>query len=311
MTTKLKRWLVTALLIVTFSLPFSSEGYPEVTNISVTQDPATGNIIERFEEDGKLYETVFEPTTKFEADLFVMVRFDRGRKVFEYAYEVHNKPQSQQMIFFFGTVSSVLVREVKMPEGWGDLAHSRSPRIPPGPGARWMAGLKRILPGESLGGFSFSSEHLPAIAEAELSGKNEKGSRLLRSNVPFEPPREVADLTTKLLEQRENVFVLKKTVGPLPVDDQSPLGLVDRLLSLKEQSLQLGWIDNQGVATSLNKKLAHAKRRLGEGMVIPAINVLHAFIHELQAQKGKHVNDNTFYLLKPNAEFLIFKLEKG
>lgn len=210
----------TSFLVVFFSmLFFSSQAYSEVTNISVTQDPVTGNIIERFEEDGQLYETVFEPTTKFEADLFAKVEFKKEKKEFKYEYRLFNRPESQQMIFVLGIVSPVMVREVRMPEGWGDLAHSRSPRVPHGPGAHWMAGLKRILPGESQGGFSFASEHLPGITESELKGKNRTGDNVLRSNVPFETPEEVARLANQFLAKRENRYIVKKTVGPVPVED--------------------------------------------------------------------------------------------
>ncbi len=70
-----------------------------------------------------------------------------------------------------------------------------------------------------------------------------------------------------------------------------------------------GWITNNGIINSLNVKLRAAKESLQKDKKETAANQLKAFINELNAQKGKHINENAWALLKANAEFIIAKLE--
>ena len=102
------------------------------------------------------------------------------------------------------------------------------------------------------------------------------------------------------------------TIGPM----QSPAGLtpaalVDRLASLKHQALTLGWISGpgaDGVVQSLDAKLTAAKAALARGDVKAAEGQLTAFINELEAQRGKHLNDDAYFMLKANAQFILAKL---
>ena len=98
------------------------------------------------------------------------------------------------------------------------------------------------------------------------------------------------------------------TVGPVAVSDTSLGGLIDRLISLKDSMPGYGWITNQGIINSLNVKLNSAKQSILKGNNKAAQNQLNAFINELDAQKGKQVNENAWVLLKANAEYLISKL---
>jgi hypothetical protein len=54
-------------------------------------------------------------------------------------------------------------------------------------------------------------------------------------------------------------------------------------------SVQLGLLDNQGIANSLAQKILNAQSAATEGDRKTAINVLGAFKNELTAQTGKHV----------------------
>ncbi|MDZ7262124.1 MAG: hypothetical protein ONB05_08475, partial [candidate division KSB1 bacterium] len=71
-----------------------------------------------------------------------------------------------------------------------------------------------------------------------------------------------------------------------------------------------GWIDNQGIANSLDAKLDNAKKQLEKGKTKTAINVLQAFVNEVEAQKDKHLTSEAYALLKYNAEYLIKKLSE-
>jgi hypothetical protein len=101
------------------------------------------------------------------------------------------------------------------------------------------------------------------------------------------------------------------TIGPK--DPPSPfvsLGFLDTIISYKHQAFSLGWIDNQGIVNSLDAKLDNAKKHLEKGKTTPAINVLQAFVNEVEAQKDKHVTSEAYALLKYNAEYLIAKLSE-
>ena len=78
--------------------------------------------------------------------------------------------------------------------------------------------------------------------------------------------------------------------------DTSNAGLGARLGNLVGQVCALGWIDNQGICTSLRAKATPAPGPLG------------AFIQELDAQRGKHVNESAYLLLSDNATYLLHRL---
>ena len=52
---------------------------------------------------------------------------------------------------------------------------------------------------------------------------------------------------------------------------------------------QLGYIDNDGILNSLNKKLENAEKQYNENQKGAANNILEALKNELEAQKGKHL----------------------
>ena len=77
------------------------------------------------------------------------------------------------------------------------------------------------------------------------------------------------------------------------------------LITCKEQCFAKGYIDNKGVAQSLDQKLNAAKAAIDRNQRETAINILQAFINELKAQSGKHVSPRCAYLLTVYAERLI------
>ena len=91
---------------------------------------------------------------------------------------------------------------------------------------------------------------------------------------------------------------------------QSDISLIEMLIDDVDESYQNGWIDNQGIANSLNQKLENAKKQLEKGKAKQAINMLNAFLNEVEAQKDKHLTSEAYALLKYNAEYLIKRLEE-
>jgi len=64
----------------------------------------------------------------------------------------------------------------------------------------------------------------------------------------------------------------------------------DSLITEVNEFLGLGCIDNAGIANSLASKMAAVKNAIANGQIQTAINILSAFITEVQAQAGKHIS---------------------
>ena len=78
------------------------------------------------------------------------------------------------------------------------------------------------------------------------------------------------------------------TVGVVPFPaNRSREALLARLDGLLTQSCTLGWVDNAGVCHSLEVKVRSGATE--------------ALLHELEAQRGKHVNDAAYFLLSGSA----------
>jgi hypothetical protein len=77
------------------------------------------------------------------------------------------------------------------------------------------------------------------------------------------------------------------TVGVVPFPrDRSRAALLVRLSGFLTDVCARGWVDNQGICSSLRVKIQHDETR--------------ALLNELEAQRGKHVNDLAYFLLAGN-----------
>jgi len=90
---------------------------------------------------------------------------------------------------------------------------------------------------------------------------------------------------------------------------QTNTSLIDMLTEDVEEAYQKGWIDNKGIYNSLRKKLQNAKKHLEKGKTKQAVNMLNAFLNEVEAQNGKNLTSEVYTLLKYNAELLIERLK--
>ncbi|MEW6277846.1 MAG: hypothetical protein AB1758_04415 [Candidatus Eremiobacterota bacterium] len=78
--------------------------------------------------------------------------------------------------------------------------------------------------------------------------------------------------------------------------------------ALKHEAFQLGWTNSHGIVNNLDVKLQHARNHLAQGRTKQAQNVLQAFRHELDAQRGQHVSEDAYQLLSGNADFLVSQI---
>ncbi len=180
--------------------------------------------------------------------------------------------------------------------------------------AGWFPGLSpavKIAPGHSMGGFVIASRGVPGIRIFAVSSfvdpavlfpvtGDESDEEMIRINAQAEAAARASGFNGM-------------TIGPVsPPSLTDPVQLLDFLISLKHQAASRDWFFGPGAAgivKSLDAKLDAAKESAGRGDNRAAANQLEAFINGLDAQKGKHLNDNAYFLLKPNAQFIIGKLK--
>jgi hypothetical protein len=80
--------------------------------------------------------------------------------------------------------------------------------------------------------------------------------------------------------------VLPAAAETMPCDQTTIQSLADCV----QLAAQMGHIDNQGVASSLLAEISTTQASLVRGDKATAINTLHAFIHDVQAQAGQHID---------------------
>lgn len=71
---------------------------------------------------------------------------------------------------------------------------------------------------------------------------------------------------------------------------------------------RMGWIDSEGVMKSLFKKAEAVEASIAREQNKTAKNQLNAFMNELNAQHGKHLNDNAMSMLSRDVQFLLYYL---
>ena len=87
--------------------------------------------------------------------------------------------------------------------------------------------------------------------------------------------------------------------------------IIERIVTIQdviteiEISHQLNLIDNNGIKNSLIKKLNNAQRQLESNRKNTTTNILNAFVNEVEAQKGKHIDLDTAELLIEDARYII------
>jgi len=201
-----------------------------------------------------------------------------------YNYTVVSTNKSIQDVWTFTILTDEVYSNVRQPNGWRNHK-SVQPEMPKM--VDWAASWGdlpegkvipnhsnidpspfNIKPGNSLSRFSFESSSLPGVVTFYSEGF-------------VQPPEVVGEPTEDALppyEFGDDAF-RGTTIGPVAV-----------------------------IINGLNVKLNAAKASILKGNNKVAVNQLNAFINELDAQKGKQVNENAWALLKANAEFIIAKL---
>jgi hypothetical protein len=86
---------------------------------------------------------------------------------------------------------------------------------------------------------------------------------------------------------------------------------IEDLIAYINEAYKTGSVNNKGIANSLISKLETARAQLDKGKSKQAINALEAFLNELEAQRGKHVNIDAYEYLRENVMSIIEQISGG
>lgn len=237
------------------------------------------------------------PGTKIQITINQTIAFDATSSTFRYEYSVISGSGSIQPISIFDVqLPDVISTTITSPSGWSQ--NRGGPRHLIDWGANELANM--ITPGKSLNGFIITSIAAPDTIMAFGHGY-----------APLPPAVDFVDENTPPPPDFDRDNVALMTVGPSTYTFSDPATGISRLISLKYQAFSNGWIfgpGSDGIIQSLDAKLDAATASIAAGDNKTAIKQLNAFVNELEAQRGKHVSDNAFFLLTANTQFLMTKL---
>lgn len=236
----------------------------------------------------------FTPSTLFTVAVIPTVSYNTNTGRFTFRYSVSNSYASQQSIGDFGIAYKVKdFQDVSTPPDWSFYPNFSRRAV-----ALWGAdeNANAIHPGQSRSNIVLSSAQLPAIQ-----------TYYARSTYIYSPAtdEEEDEVIKGILTYFFNNCQTNKTIGPSMSKSTEPHVIVSYIEDQKHQCLELGWITSSGAIISLDKKLAAAKSSIVRGQYKTAENQVQAFNHELEALKGKHVNQAAYSLLSSTSSYLL------
>lgn len=268
--------------------------YPD----KVKYDRATGNYWYYYKDwEGKERYWIFEPGTKIRGEINVKIKFAPAIESYKYSYEVISNKSSLQDIDGFtlackAPVTNIAFRKPDDPSNWWALPallDQEEPLI------QWCGfeGAK-IKPGSTQTGFSFESKGLPGIVDSYLQGYTE---------TPFLPE---ADETEDLPPSFFHNSIAGKTVGPVAVPEPfKSKKFLNNIISLKDESFKLGWIDTRMLSLRLGNRLKAIGKANDEKNTLMAKDLTQSFIEEVESLKDEHLTPEAYYILKFNAQYLL------
>lgn len=291
--------LLMIICIGFITLSYAQENQEEEIS-SVEYDSATGNYILKYGPASNPITVIYEMPNKVNPTVNASVEY-AGDGIYQYRYKLYNGKDSVQKLYAFeiGYWQSVISAEA--PDiGWYSRNYAFKPVW------RWADTeyqREGIPSGQSLEGFSLKAHGLPGIVKGYFQGY------VKMTEFKYEPPEAIDDALHEIAFNADKSFVSRKTLGPTaPPADFKPVSFIDYIISMKHEAFKLGWITDKGIENSLDAKLDDAKKKIEQGNIDTAKNILEAFLNEVEAQKDKHLTSEAYGLLKYNVEYLIGRL---
>lgn len=245
----------------------------------------------------------FEPATRISVELAAATTYDPAQGIVRYRYTLTSRPDSVQAVETFAVRQDAPVLQPETPPGW------HGARFAADPFWSWSAvGDDAVVrPGGTVSGFAFTSKGLPGIQPFHAQGETPLPRLPEGVNAPL--PQDFEDQALQLTDFFRN-SIRGTTIGPTTTTTDAPAAsLIAYLVEQKHAAASQGWIDNQGIVTSLDAKLQAAQNALEKGNTAAAINQLHAFREVLRAQNGKHVQPAATSLLSTGVEALLTRVQ--
>jgi FIMAH domain-containing protein len=239
------------------------------------------------------------PGTNVAVDVGVTTLSMRGDTA-EVTYAVRNRTSSAEQLFHFTVDAPSPVVRILVPQpqdDWATNVRYRSRSV-----AEWVMLGDQMSPGQESPPLVFSAVGLPATVTYWVRG--------------YVPPPPLTPGDTLPVVQPADPLVTSSirgsTVGIVPFpSDLSLASLLSRLITLTDQMCSdVLWITSASVCGSLRAKLQQASQSVTQGDNGGARAQLESFLTQLGAQRGPGlpVNDNAYWLLKVNAEFILNRI---
>ena len=210
-------------------------------------------------------------------------------------YRIANLASSREPLFSFTVELGAAPVHVASPSPL--LSWSVSSRHVDRPIAGWAAlDTSLVSVGKTSPDLSFRAMGVPGIVDAHVVGWYPL-PELAEDSLNADPD----PLVTNAIHIR--------VVGVVAADPSASVAsLLSRLGTLLAESCALGWVSNAGICQSLQAKVYAASSAVLRGDPGAATSQLNALINELNAQRGKQVDDNAYFLLRTNAEYIVSRI---
>ncbi|MBO6586910.1 MAG: hypothetical protein JJ953_12450 [Gracilimonas sp.] len=298
---KYLKFIVPILLVYTSQNVF---GQQIINQLTFDTEKGYFRIIYQWESNDSLFTGTVMPGDNVSPRILADVKsLSTGQ--FEYSYTINNQMDALYPLYEFSILLDEPVNEILTPNNQWDGSYLS--RYRETSWAKVGGDIPGISSGDTLNGFSYVSNGIPSI-------KNSYSKNYVWYSFPSEPQGptgRLGEVVDSLLTLKSGV--LKKTLGPWsPNPTMNLISFTDSLETFRYRSCEeLGWITNQGICNSLQVKLRNFRRHLERDKPKQARNVLHAFINQVEAQRGKHITEEGYALLYFNAEYLMDKLDSG
>ncbi|MBI3543389.1 MAG: hypothetical protein HY075_08980 [Deltaproteobacteria bacterium] len=240
--------------------------------------------------------------------IHAQVSFDSASGAYTYTYQIGNLAGAKQILDDIDVKHPSAVFDAASPSPESDWYSTENQGQNSWSWSKVKGDVRGIPAGQTVSGFSFKSKGLPGIVNSTFAGKR---------RVKFKPPspdresievqqsfNRVYKATVAQYPDKFGTAVTRKTIGPIDPPAFNAASAIQNLITLVNQSKAQGWIDNDGIVTSLLAKLNTAQSKVGTDKAT-AKNTLNAFMNEVSAQNGKHLTSEAYALLYFNAQYAV------